>query len=195
MNHSETILIYMKKNHGYITNKQVKDLSVPTIYLKRMQDDKKINKIERGIYVLPSVLEDELFIYYLRYKKIVYTGNTALVLNDLSNRSLKEIEANVLYRYNTHRISNLKVHRVNDIRYSLGRTMKRTQFGNLVPTYNQERVICEIFIDDVLDNEGLNYAINMARSRKIDYERLYEYAVKLNIYEKIKLLLELRNDN
>ena len=195
MNHSETILIYMKKNHGYITNKQVKDLSVPTIYLKRMQDDKKINKVERGIYVLPSVLEDELFIYYLRYKKIVYTGNTALVLNDLSNRSLKEIEANVLYRYNTHRISNLKVHRVNDIRYSLGRTMMRTQFGNLVPTYNQERVICEIFIDDVLDNEGLNYAINMARSRKIDYERLYEYAVKLNIYEKIKLLLELRNDN
>jgi hypothetical protein len=160
-----------------------------------MQDAKKINKVERGIYVLPSVLEDELFIYYLKYKKIVYTGNTALVLNDLSNRSLKEIEANVLYRYNTHRISNLKVHRVNDIRYSLGRTMMRTQFGNLVPTYNQERVICEIFIDDVLDNEGLNYAINMARSRKIDYERLYEYAVKLNIYEKIKLLLELRNDN
>jgi hypothetical protein len=184
----------MKKNHGYITNRIVKAMGIPTVYLTRMEKNKRINKVDRGIYALPSIFEDNLYIHYLRYNKIVYTGNTALVLNGMSNRSLKNIEANVPYNYNTHRINEFDAIRVNETVYNLGRVFIETEFGNKVPTYNKERVLCDIFIDDNLDNEALNYAIKEAKIKKIDYEVLYEYSVLLNVYEKIKLLLEIRDE-
>lgn len=194
MRHSETIINYMKMNKGYITNKAVKDMGIPTIYLTRMVKNKEVNKVDRGIYVLPTIFVDELYTYYLKYQKIIYSGNTALVLNGMSNRSLSNIEANVTYNYNTHRITEMAVNRVNETVYNLGKVFIETEFGNEVPTYDKERVLCDIFIHDSLDSEALNYAIKIARSKKIDYEKLYDYAIKLNIYEKIKLLLEIRNE-
>lgn len=194
MNYINQIIEHMKKNQGYITNKIVKDMKIPTVYLKRMVDANQINKVDRGIYVLPSIFEDALYINYLRYNKIVYTGNTALVLNGMSNRSLKKIEANVLYNYNPHRITDFTVNRVNEISYNLGKVFIETEFGNKVPTYNKERVLCNIFIDNNLDNEALNYAIRKAKDKKIDYELLYDYSVQLKIYEKIRLLLEIRDE-
>lgn len=194
MPHRETIINYMKINNGYITNKAVKALGVPTIYLTRMAESKQINKVDRGIYVLPTIFEDELYTYYLKYQKIIYTGNTALVLNGMSNRSLSNIEANVTYNYNTHRITEINVYRVNETIYNLGKVFIETEFGNHVPSYDKERVLCDIFIHDNLDNEALNYAIKTARSKKIDYEKLFDYAIKLNVYEKIKLLLEIRDE-
>lgn len=194
MNHKETIIDYMSKNQGYITNKTVKKMGIPTIYLSRMVKNKEVNKVDRGIYVLPHIFEDEIYTYYLRYQKIIYTGNTALLLNGMSNRSLSSIEANVTYNYNTHRIIEIGVYRVNDTVYNLGKVFIETEFGNQVPTYDKERVLCDIFIHDNLDSEALNYAIKTARSKRIDYEKLYEYAIQLNIYEKIKLLLELRDE-
>jgi len=194
MGYVKQILNYMENNQGYITNKITKDLGIPTIYLTRMTKGNQIKKASRGIYVLPTIFEDELFIYYLKYNNIIYTGNTALVLNKMSNRSLKIIEANVFYNYNTHRITDFKVYRVNEMNYTLGKKYIETEYGNKVPTYNKERVLCDIFINEDLDNETLNYAIREAKIQKIDYEKLYEYSIKLNVYDKVRFLLEIRDE-
>jgi hypothetical protein len=174
MNYKDKIIEYMNNNEGYITNKITKELGVPTIYLTRMVNDKIIVRVSRGIYALPNVFEDELFINYLRYSKIIYSGNTALVLNRMSNKSLKEIEANVPSNYNT------------------GKTFLKTEFGNYVPTYDKERVLCDIFKYESLDNEELNYAVNAAKEIGINYEKLYEYSITLDVYEKIRYLLEIK---
>lgn len=194
MSYVKQILNYMENNQGYITNRITKDLGIPTIYLTRMTKSDEIKKVLRGIYVLPKIVEDELFIYYLKYSSIIYTGNTALVLNKMSNRSLKIIEANVMYNYNPHRITDFKVNRVNEMNYNLGKEFVETEYGNKVPTYNKERVLCNIFINEDLDNEALNYAIRQAKIQKIDYEKLYEYSIKLNVYDKIRFLLEIRDE-
>lgn len=194
MSYVKQILNYMENNQGYITNRITKDLGIPTIYLTRMTKSDEIKKVLRGIYVLPKIVEDELFIYYLKYSNIIYTGNTALVLNKMSNRSLKIIEANVMYNYNPHRITDFKVNRVNEMNYNLGKEFVETEYGNKVPTYNKERVLCNIFINEDLDNEALNYAIRQAKIQKIDYEKLYEYSIKLNVYDKIRFLLEIRDE-
>lgn len=194
MSYVKQILNYMENNQGYITNRITKNLGIPTIYLTRMTKSDEIKKVLRGIYVLPKIVEDELFIYYLKYSNIIYTGNTALVLNKMSNRSLKIIEANVMYNYNPHRITDFKVNRVNEMNYNLGKEFVETEYGNKVPTYNKERVLCNIFINEDLDNEALNYAIRQAKIQKIDYEKLYEYSIKLNVYDKIRFLLEIRDE-
>ena len=194
MSYENQIINYMKNNQGYITNKITKDLGLPTVYLTRMTKNNSINKVARGVYALPTIFEDELFIYYLKYNNIIYTGNTALVLNKMSNKSLKIIEANVLNNYNTHRISDFKVNRVNEVNYTLGKDHIETEYGNKVPTYDKERVLCDIFINETLDNEALNYAIKQAKIQKIDYEKLYEYSIKLNVYDKVRFLLEIRDE-
>lgn len=192
MNYEDKIIEYMKNNKGYITNKNTKELEVPTVYLTRLVNESKIIRTSRGIYVLSDVFEDELFINYIKYSKIIYSGNTALVLNKMSNKSLKEIEAKVPLNYNTHRIKTINVKRVNDYDYNIGKVFLKTEFGNYVPTYDKERVLCDIFKFDNLDNEELNFAINMAKKMGINYEKLYEYSFKLNVYEKIRYLLEIR---
>ncbi len=192
MNYENKIIEYMNNNEGYITNKITKDLGVPTIYLTRMVNDKSIVRVSRGIYALPDVFEDDLLIIYLRYSKIIYSGNTALVLNKMSNKSLKEIEANVPSNYNTHRINFIKVKRVNDEYYNTGKTFLKTEFGNFVPTYDKERVLCDIFKYESLDNEELNFAVKTAKEIGINYEKLYEYSIVLDVYDKIKYLIEMR---
>ncbi|MGI6594862.1 MAG: type IV toxin-antitoxin system AbiEi family antitoxin domain-containing protein [Christensenellales bacterium] len=192
MSYEQKIIEQMQINNGYITNKMTRDLEIPSIYLTRMTKEDEILNVSRGIYILPNIIEDELYINYLRYSKIVYTGNTALVLNEMSNRSLKSIEANVPSNYNTHRIESFVVNRVNDIQYSLGKTFKETEYGNLVPTYDKERMLCDVFLHDILDNEALNYAIQAAKKQDINYEQLYNYACILDVYDKIKFLLEIR---
>ncbi len=194
MDYENMIIRYMENHQGYITNKEAIQLGVPTVYLTRMMNKNKINKVERGIYMLPTIFEDNLYIYYLRYNKIVYSGQTALVINEMSNTSLRKIEANVPHNYNTHRINDFKVNRVSNVIYNLGKEMIETEFGNKVPTYNKERVLCDIYSEDYLDTEALNYAIKIAKMKKIDYEHLYEYSIALNVYEKIKFLLEIRDE-
>lgn len=190
MNYQEKIIKYMEQNNGYITNKIAKNINIPTIYLTRMNNDNLITRITRGIYMLPSYFEDELYVNYLRYNKIIYTKNTALVFNNMSNRSLKSIDANVPHNYNPHRIKEVNIFRVNDIIYNLGKTLIETEFGNQVISYDIERTICDIFINDDLSGEEIKYALDSAKEQVINKERLYNYSKELGIYEKIKIILE-----
>lgn len=62
MNYSEKIYEYMNNNNGYITNKLTRELGIPSIYLSRMVETNEIVRVERGIYILPTYLDDELYI-------------------------------------------------------------------------------------------------------------------------------------
>lgn len=191
MTYQEKVVKYMEQNNGYITNKIAKDINIPTICLTRMNNDNLITRITRGIYILPSYIEDELYINYLRYNKIIYTKNTALVLNNMSNRLLKSVDANVPHSYNPHRIKEINIFRVNDITYNLGKTLIVTEFGNPVMSYDIERTICNIFIDDELSSEEIKYALDSAKEQVINKERLYNYSKELGIYEKIKIIFKI----
>lgn len=110
----------------------------------------------------------------------------------MSNTSIREIEANIPFNYNPHRIENIKIKRVNSKLYNLGKTFLKTSFGNLVPTYDKERVICDIYAKNDLDLESVSFAINKAISTGIDYEKLYEYSKQIGVYEQVKYIWEIR---
>lgn len=182
MSYSEIIINYMKNNKGYIINKVVKDMGIFIIYFIRMVKNNELNKVKRGIYVLFYVFEDEFYMYYLKYQKIIYIGNIVLVFNGMLNCFLRCIECNVLYNYNIYCIMEIDVYRVNEMVYNLGKVFIEIDFGNMVFIYDKERVLCDIFVYDYLDSEVLNYVIKLVRSNKIDYEKFYKYVIKLNVY-------------
>lgn len=63
--------------------------------------------------------------------QIVYSSNTALVLNVMLNRLLKRVETNNFYNYNTHWVNGFNVNRVSDTFYQLGKQMIETEFSNI----------------------------------------------------------------
>lgn len=190
MNYEEKITNIIKENNGHINNSHIISLGIPTIYLTRMVRKGKLIRVDRGIYVLPNIIEDEFYINFLKYKNIVYSRKTALYLNNLANKSIRSIDANVPLNYSNTNINAIKVFRVNNTVYQTGIAKVVTPYGNEVKAYDKERCICDLFALDIYDSEEIRFAINEYRKERIDYEKLYSYAETLNVLDKVKVIFE-----
>ncbi len=190
VNFEEKIVNILKTNKGHINNRLIKQLGIPTIYLTRLVNKGLIVRVERGIYVLPDIIEDEFYINSLKYNNIVYSRKTALYLNKLANKSIRSIDANVPLNYSNANIKALKIYRVNDVTYQTGITKVITPYGNEVKAYDKERCICDLFVLDIYDNEEIRFAINEYRKERIDYEKLYNYAESLKVLDRVKTIFE-----
>lgn len=190
MYHEERILEIVRNNKGHTNNGYIKEQGIPTIYLTRLVNKGLLMRVERGIYVLPHILEDEFYINSLKYNGIVYSRKTALYLNKLANKSIRNIEANVTFNYSNPNIKTLKLYRVNNVTYQTGITKVVTPYGNEVKAYDKERCICDLFILDIYDNEEIRFAINEYRKDKVNYEKLYKYAESLKVLDKVKSIFE-----
>lgn len=191
MNYEEKILDIVRNNNGHTNSGQIKEKGIPTIYLTRLVNKGRLLRVERGIYVLPNIIEDEFYINSLKYNNIVYSRKTALYLNNLSNKSIRSIDANVPINYSNANIKTVKIYRVNSIIYQTGITKVVTPYGNEVKTYDKERCICDLFALDIYDDEEIRFAINEYRKERIDYEKLYSYAAILKVLEKVKGIFEI----
>lgn len=59
---NETIILQMlKTNRKIVTPTQITDAGIPRRYLSAMVEAGMIYRVERGIYTLPGIWEDELF--------------------------------------------------------------------------------------------------------------------------------------
>ena len=59
----------LKNNNGIVTTKQVTKDGIPRRCLSAMVESGMIYRVERGIYALPEVWEDELFFMQYRFSK------------------------------------------------------------------------------------------------------------------------------
>ncbi|HHT55752.1 MAG TPA: type IV toxin-antitoxin system AbiEi family antitoxin domain-containing protein, partial [Acholeplasma sp.] len=190
MTNQDKILKILEDNNGHISRKTIVENDIPTIYLTRLVNEGIIERVSKGIYVDVNYLQDELYTFSLKYPKLVFSRRTALYLNNLSNRSIGVIEANVPRNYNNKNINDIKIYRVNEITYETGKEYIKTDFGNLVPTYNIERCICDLYLLDDYDLEQRKYAIDYYITQGINRERLYEYSKIFGIYEKMLGIFE-----
>lgn len=190
MSYEERIMNIIRSNNGHTNNAYIKEQEIPTIYLTRLVNKGLLSRIERGIYVLPYILEDEFYINYLKYSNIVYSRKTALYLNNLSNKSIHTLDANVPKNYSNPYVTSLNIFRVNENIYKTGITKVKTPYGNEVKTYDKDRCICDLFLFAIYDNEEIRYTINEYRKERIDYEKLYCYANELKVLEKVKNIFE-----
>ena len=152
-------IINLNKN-GYIFTKVLKDNNIPTVYLTRLRKKGLIKKVASGAYILTDYIEDEFYINYLKNKDLIYTNNTALYLQELTPKQFENYQVNFLYGKNVSNVKNLdyKVLRNKSI-YELGKEFVLTPMGNLVPCYDKERSICNIFMLDFCDEEVKAFAI------------------------------------
>lgn len=187
------ILKIMKNNKGIITSSQIESYGIPRVYLSKMVEKNIIERIERGIYVTKDYKYDEYYLFQLRYPKTVFSYNTALYFYEMTERTPIKMDVSISKNYNPHRFKDIvNVYRINDELFDLGIVEKKSPQGMKVRTYNLERTICDIIKDkDSIDIEIRNKAIKKAiKSKEFNASKMFEYAKKMNIYDKVKNYME-----
>ena len=87
MDYVKKIEKIINEQKGTLLSLDLDENKIPRTYLSMMVAEGKIERIGRGIYVLPDLLEDEMFILQKKYPNLIYSHETALFLHELSDRT------------------------------------------------------------------------------------------------------------
>ena len=71
MSDKKDLLDYISDNNGIITADKAEDIGFSRGSLKYMTDTGRLEKVEKGIYILPETMEDDFFILQSRFSNIV----------------------------------------------------------------------------------------------------------------------------
>ncbi len=194
MTNSEKILEILKKNNGVITTAEVTEAGISRGSLKHLVDTGVIERAARGIYQLADVWDDEMYHLQVRYKKGIFSGETALYLHDLTDRTPMRFQMTFPNNYNLTNIKseNIKCNRVIKGLYELGVIEIKTPAGNLVRSYNMERSLCDILrTQSYTDIQIVSDAFKRYTKRNDkNIPLLSEYAKKLRVEAKLRSYME-----
>jgi len=193
MDYLKQILKIAEKNNGIVTSSQVTALNIPRVYLAKLIESGQLQKIERGIYSLPSVWEDEFFILQTRYPAGIFSHDSALFLHGYTDRTPAVFTMTFPYGYHAQTLKNkVFIKKASLHLYDLGVQIALTPSGNNVRVYTIERTLCDILrgknANDVEQN--LPAIKKYAASPKKNIAQLLEYAEKLSVLPKIRQYLE-----
>ena len=191
---NESKILNLFKTNIYITTKEVEKTGIPRRFLSFMVEKNKINRVSRGVYSLPNELDDEFFIINSKSKNAIFSNLTALYFHGLSDRIPIKYDVTVKrdYKGSLQKESNINLYYVKKEYINLGLSSVKTNYGNTVRVYDIERSICDIIKNkNKLDLELYNKAIrNYFYSKTKDTNKLYDYAKKLGIYDKVRKTFE-----
>lgn len=190
MNYEDKILEIAKNNNGYVTTEMVEKNQIKRQFLGWLVKKNKLEKVDRGIYMLPEELEDIYYILQSKSKNIVFSHTTALFFHNLSDRMPHIIDLTVTdtYRGSLQKQENINLFRVKKEFINLGQETINSPFGNKIKIYDVERCICDIIRNKKdIELELFNKAIrDYHYSKDKNIVKLMEYAKKFNI-EKVVL--------
>ncbi|NLZ83553.1 MAG: abortive phage infection protein [Clostridiales bacterium] len=194
MTGTEKLKALIKKSNGVITTKLVEENNIHREYLRELVRDGNLERVAHGVYITPEIWEDQLMILQLRKNKMIYSHETALYLQDLTDRDPVQYVVTVPHGYNPTRLKNegLKVHTVKRELFELGVCYNETTFGHKVKTYDMERTICDILRDrNNQDPAIVNNAIKRYLYRKDkDLNKLMKFAGFLRVETVLRPYLE-----
>lgn len=194
MNYIEKIMELANKNNGIVTSSQITAKHIPRMYLKLLIDKGMLERSSRGVYILSGIFDDEMFNLQNRFKKGIFSHETALFLHDLTDRTPIKYSMTFPAGYNTTSAKNENVityYSVKD-RYEIGITILTTPSGSRVRAYNAERTICDILqkrsnTDIQVLTETLKRYIKQTQK---DIPLLSEYAKIFKVEKQLRPYLE-----
>ena len=194
MSITDNILELAKNNNGVVTTSMVLNEGFSRGNLKYLSDSGLLNRVTRGVYTLPDAWEDEFINIQNRYRRGVFSLDTALFLCDLTDRTPARFHMTFPATYN---MSNPKREGIickgsKEPYYSLGIIEIYTPGGNLVRCYSAERTLCDILKNvNHTDVQIVANAFKQYVSRKDkNIPQLSEYARILHVEEKLRSYLE-----
>lgn len=194
MNINQTIYNEIKKNNNIITTSQVLSLGYSKQLLTNYVKEGLLERCRHGVYILSNTVHDDMYTLMLRSDKIVFSHDTALFLNGLSERT--PFIHTITIPSNATLPNSLKdecvCFYVKPELYDIGIVEKNTTFGNIVRCYNIERTICDFLrCRNRCDEETVISAIkNYALYDKKNLNLLSVYAKQFKVAKELKKYLE-----
>jgi predicted transcriptional regulator of viral defense system len=186
----------MEGRQGLLLTSDLAQFNIPRTYLSIMEQNGEIERISRGAYQSVSAfIEDELFTFQSRYSSTIFSHETALYLQGLTDRAPLTYSISVPSGYHSEFLNNSKhkIFYVSRDLFNLGVTSMNTPHGNQVRTTDLERTICDIVrsrnqIDIQVRSVALKEYVKNA-DRNLD--RLYRYAKRFHIQSIVREYLEI----
>ena len=166
---NEKILTFMEGNNGYITNEDAIKIGVNKFYLSKLTKDGVIERMGPGIYGDPNLFEDEMFNLQYRFKKGIFSYNTAALVKEEVRAYTQKKEL-----------------------YDLGITTGITPNGNMVKVYNREKTLCDLVRGkNRKDAELISQAMNeYVRTSSKNITKLMKYAEIMRVSKVIRNYME-----
>jgi predicted transcriptional regulator of viral defense system len=184
----------MKHNNNMISTARVTELGFSRALLTSYVKNGLLERSRHGVYTLPDTVHDDMYTLMLRSKQIVFSHDTALFLNGLSERT--PFIHTVTIPSNSALPKSLKgecnCYYIKPELHEIGLITKTTTFGNEVRCYDPERTICDILRSrNRLDEETVVSAIKKYASfDKKNLNRLSIYAQQFKVKKDLKKYLE-----
>ena len=194
MTKTEKLSELVELRNGYLSITEAQGLGISRTYIQEYISANGFERVARGLYKSPDVWTDYLYIISLKNERAVYSFDTALMLNGLTEREPSDIFVTVSRSYNAShlRSTGIIVNYVRDEWVDLGRTVAKTTYGNEVSVYDMERTICDILrVRDKKDPQMFVYAIKeYAKSANKNLPRLMKYAKVLGVEAELRRYME-----
>ena len=178
----------MDTNNGMLSTRMIEPLNISRQYLSIMENNNEIEKVSRGIYLSPSAFEDSYFSFQQKYKKAIFSHMNALYFYGMTEEFPYNYTVTVPQSYHVDTVNEkCNVFYVSDDIYEIGVVEVETPSGNKVRAYDKERCICDIIRSKGrMDSEQVKKTIKQyMRSRDKDIAKLYDYAKRMGISEKV----------
>lgn len=172
----------IEKNNGILYANKLDEYNIDRHALYSLVEEGILNRIAHGIYASPEKDINEFWLMGEKFKKGIYSHNTALYFYRMTDRT--PLQLDMTFPSN-NRVNNdlLNVHYIKKEYYDLGLTELELEKNFTVKVYNLERTICDIIRDrNKIDLQIFNTAINEYMKRKDkNLILLSEYAKKFKI--------------
>lgn len=197
MGATEEIIKMAKENNGTVTTTMVVAAGFSRGNIKYLVDKGMIEKSARGVYILPEVWGDEIFNLQNRFKRGIYSHETALFLWDLTDRTPSKYHMTFPANYNLTKPKeeNLQCVQCKKALYDLGTEEVTTPVGNAVRVYSIERTLCDILrphshVDIQMVTEAFKrYATRVDKNIPVlsEYSKILKVETRLRSYLEVLL--------
>lgn len=178
---------------GTITAGQVTDAGLHRGVLRELVESGELYRYGRGLYVHSNAWEDDLYLLQRKYRRGIYSHDTALYLLGYSDRTPIQYTMTFPKGYNTPSLKqeSILIKRVVPENYSLGVTQINSPCGNLLQIYDLERTLCDILRGSGSDIQIITGAMKRyAASKDKDIHKLLQYADQLRVKSKVQRYME-----
>lgn len=197
MGATEQIIKMAKENNGMVTTAMVVEAGFSRGNIKYLVDKGIIEKSARGVYILPEVWDDEIFNLQNRFKRGIYSHETALFLWDLTDRTPNWYCMTFPMNYNLTKPKeeNIRCLQCKEDFYEVDITFVSTPGGNKVMAYGMERTLCDILrphaqVDIQIVAEAFKrYANRLDKNIPLlsEYAKLFKVEKRLRAYLEVLL--------
>ena len=183
-------------NNEYITPEIARNFGISKYEFYKYVHENGLKPIRRGVYSNESIWVDELYILHQRCSVAVFSHDEAFYYYGLSDREPMIHTFTVYSGYNAHRLKasgRCKVYTVKRELLDIGKTMVKDNDGNIIPMYDMERTICDLFRNrNDIEIQDFNSVLKTYLSKKDkNLNSLMEYAKLFRIDNVIRRYLNI----